>query len=73
MGQARWASHHPQTDGIRRTLILMQLLPGNTVRGSGPCGWFQELLSGQALTGRPIELVRGDRGYGNGQFLERGG
>jgi hypothetical protein len=65
-------SYHPQMcfDGVSRTLIRVQLRPGNTVSGSGLCGWFRELLSGQALQGRQIELVRGDRGYGSGEFLD---
>lgn len=64
------ASFHPQLcfDGLTRTLLDAELRPGNTVSSTGLNETVTRVLDG-VLADRHVRLVRGDRGYGNEEFM----
>ena len=65
------ASFHPQLcfDGLTRTLLDCELRPGNTTSSSGLVQTFTRVLDSPLVAGRHVRLVRGDRGYGNEDFM----
>ena len=64
-------SFHPQFcfDGRTRSLIEVELRPGNTVSSTGLIETAERIFSRTVLANRRIALVRGDRGYGNEKFM----
>lgn len=64
------ASFHPQLcfDGLTRTLLDAELRPGNTASSTGLTATVKRVLDG-VLAGRTVRLCRGDRGYGNEDFM----
>jgi len=64
-------SYHPQLcfDGLSRSLIEAELRPGNTASSTGLVETAQRVFDLPVLAKRQIELVRGDRGYGNEKFM----
>ena len=65
------ASFHPQLcfDGLTRTLLDCELRPGNTTSSGGLVQTFTRVLDSPLIAGRHVRLVRGDRGYGNEDFM----
>ena len=65
------ASFHPQLcfDGLTRTLLDCELRSGNTTSSSGLVLTFTRVLASPLVAGRHVRLVRGDRGYGNEDFM----
>lgn len=65
------SSFHPQFcfDGVTRSLIEVELRPGNTVSSTGLRETAGRILDRPVVARRRITLVRGDRGYGNEEFM----
>ena len=64
------ASFHPQLcfDGLTRTVLDAELRPGNTASNSGLTETVARVLD-ETLKDTVVRLVRGDRGYGNEDFM----
>jgi len=65
------SSFHPQRcfDGLTRSLIEVELRPGNTVSSTGLRETATRILNRAVVAKRRITLVRGDCGYGIEEFM----
>ncbi len=64
-------SYHPQFcfDGLTRSLVDAELRPGNTSSSTGLVETAERVFGLPLLAKRRVDLVRGDRGYGNEKFM----